>query len=80
VDFEALTPAQQQAASLVAINRDFDANPRVLARLVELGVIESHDENLGGHPPLVVKRYTMPVRIHMEWCAWCSKTEGATES
>lgn len=73
-DFDALTPAQQRAAGNVAINQDLGENPRVLAALEELGVLTSFEESQGGNPPLVVKRYAMPVRVHMAWCEWCSRT------
>jgi hypothetical protein len=73
LDFDALTPAQQKAAGLVAINRDLDANPRVLARLAELGAVKCYEENQGGHPPLIVKRYLMPLPVHIAWCEWCSR-------
>lgn len=71
-DFGALTPAQQRAAGNVAINLDGGESPRVLARLVELGVVESYPENRGGHPPLTVTRYRMPLAVHLAWCEWCS--------
>jgi hypothetical protein len=73
VDFATLTPAQQRAAGNVAINQDLGENPRVLARLEELGVLTSYDESQGGHPPLVVKRYAMPIPVHMAWCEWCAR-------
>lgn len=73
-DFAALTPAQQRAAGNVAINQDLGENPRVLAALETLGVLTSYEENQGGNPPLVVKRYAMPVRVHLAWCDWCSRT------
>ena len=74
VDFDALTPAQQRVAGNVAINQDLGENPRVLERLEEIGVLTSYEENQGGHPPLMVKRYAMPVSVHMAWCEWCSRT------
>jgi len=74
LDFDALTPAQQRAAGNVAINQDLGENPRVLAALEDLGVLTSYEENQGGHPPLMVKRYAMPVSVHMAWCEWCSRT------
>lgn len=74
VDFDALTPAQQRVAGNVAINQDLGESPRVLERLEELGVLTSYEENQGGQPPLMVKRYAMPVGVHMAWCAWCSRT------
>jgi hypothetical protein len=72
-DFDALPAAQQRAAGNVAINRDAGEHPQVLARLEELGVIESYDETLGGRPPLVVKRYRMSLPVHIAWCEWCSQ-------
>lgn len=73
-DFDALTPAQQRAAGNVAINLDSGESPRVLARLEQLGVIESYSENHGGHPPLTVTRYRMPLAVHLAWCEWCTRT------
>lgn len=72
-DFDALSPAQQRVAGNVALNQDQGHSPRVLARLVELGVIEACEERLGGHPPLIVTRYRMPLGVHVAWCAWCSR-------
>ena len=46
----------------------------MLAKLEELGVVESYRENQGGHPPLMVKRYQMPIRIHIAWCEWCARS------
>lgn len=74
-NFDSLTPAQQRVAGNVAINQDLGENPRVLDKLEELGVVTSYEENMGGNPRLMVKRYAMPARVHMAWCEWCSRTE-----
>jgi len=72
-DFDALTPAQQRVAGNVAINQDIGENPRVLAALEELGILSSYEANQGGNPPLIVKRYAMPVHVHIQWCEWCAR-------
>lgn len=79
-DFDALSAAQQRVAGNVAINLDLGHPPRVLARLVELGLIEPYEERQGGHPPLTVTRYRMPLAVHLAWCEWCTKQEEAGDA
>ncbi len=73
IDFAGLSEPQREAAGLIAMGQDGFLHPRTLTALESKGIIESYDERLGGWPPLTVKRWSMPIWVHIQWCAYCSE-------
>jgi hypothetical protein len=69
---EALTPAQENALGHIAIGLDGMIHPRVVKALLAKGLIEEGTETLPGRVPVVVKRYAVPLHVHVVWCQWCS--------
>lgn len=78
-NFRDLTNAQQRVLGLIAINEDLGHNERVYRALEAKGLIVGEDENRGGFPPLTVRRYHVPMPVHMEWCTWCSENFSETD-
>lgn len=72
IDFDALTKAQQRVLGLVALNEDGGCHPVPLAALCKKGLIEEYTETLRGTFPVQIKRYRMPIHVHIQWCAWCA--------
>jgi hypothetical protein len=72
IDFTGLTGAQERVLGLIAMNEDGGHHPKVLAALVKRGLIEEYEETLGGGLPMRIKRYRMPLHVHIQWCQWCS--------
>ncbi len=73
-----LPTKQQDVLSRIAINEDGGHNRFTLAALERKGLIESYEEVLfGGFLPLRIKRYRVPIPVHMAWCAWCADQPGA---
>jgi hypothetical protein len=73
-DFAALTKAQRRVVDAVGAGDDDVpwASKRTIARLVELGFVEEREERLPGALPIFVRRYGMPIHVHMAWCQTCS--------
>ena len=73
--FDSLTAAQQRVFEQIAIGNDLGHNPAITKRLEVTGYIVGHDAPLmdGGWPPVTVRRYEVPLRIHARWCAWCDE-------
>lgn len=71
------TRAQRNAFEQIAIGNDGWHHPRVLAALVAAGLIHryEHTENMPELPgaTLTTYRYSVPLDVHMQWCAWCSE-------
>ncbi len=70
-----LTVKQKNVMGMVAMNRDGGHHPKTLAVLVERGLIDEYDERLGGRGerfPITIKRYEMPIHVHIPFCRWCS--------
>ena len=63
-----LTRAQLRAFELIAINLDKGVNPKTAAVLLEHGLIEEDEERLPGWPPVTIRRYYVPLPVHMAWC------------
>ena len=63
-----LTPGQRKVADKVAdkvaMGRDYELNPDICDRLVERGIVQEWYE-YGSN--VVIRRYTMPIAIHIEW-------------
>jgi hypothetical protein len=80
IDFDALTRAQLDTLSQIAIGNDSGHHPRVLARLLEMGLVQRFDQNVygrGSSPidriPVVIHRYEMPIWAHIQWAEWCER-------
>lgn len=60
---------------LVAINQDLGHNERTLSSLVRKGYLEEFEQVIRqpGQLPLIVKRYEVPIPVHIRWCNWCSE-------
>lgn len=71
--FEGLTDAQLAVFEQIALNQDAGHNPRTLQVLRDRGLIEAEEVNMGGHPPMTVTRYHVPIHVHMRWCAWAGE-------
>lgn len=72
VAIEQLTPAERRAFdSICAYDAAPDASRRVLESLVAKHMVLVHDETLPGWPPVVVKRYSVPMGspMHVAWAA-----------
>ena len=74
-NFRNLTNAQSDVFEQIAVGNDNDGghNPKVLDRLEKMGLLTSKSQILSGFPPVTIKRYEVPIDIHMEWCQWCSE-------
>jgi hypothetical protein len=73
LDFDALTPAQEAAIHNVAMSQEGQGHaPKVLKKLVDLGFIVARERNMGGHPPMTITVYEMPIAVHMQWAFWCA--------
>jgi hypothetical protein len=69
---DGLTPAQERALGLIAIGLDGCLHPKPVAALLAKGLIEESTETLPGRFPVKVKRYEVPLHVHVVWCQWCS--------
>lgn len=73
LDMDALTEAQRNVLGLIAIGQDGGHNPRTLAVLERLGLIVGHDGQVSTPlGPMQVRRWDVPVAVHIQWCEWCS--------
>jgi hypothetical protein len=70
--FRGLPFAQAEVFEQICVNLDTGHNARTLAALVKKGLITERIQRLSGSPPVDIKRYSVPLPIHMEWCEWCS--------
>jgi len=73
--FRGLPKRQSEVFEQIAIGNDGGHHPKVLQALLDKGLIERGEQQLGGWPPMTVYRYWVPIPIHMEWCEWCSEIE-----
>ena len=71
-NFEGLNNKQQQVFSMIAINQDGGHHPKVVSSLLRNGFVEATEE-IVGFPPVAVKRYFVPIPVHIRWCEWCSE-------
>lgn len=61
----------------IAIGQDACHYPATLATLERKGLIVSETEtDRQGWPPVTIKRYHVPLTLHIQWCAWCSENVG----
>lgn len=73
INFGVLSPQQRDVIDQIGCNIDIGHHPRTLDSLERMGLIESFNEVLGGRFPIRVKRYEMPLWVHIQWCEWCSR-------
>lgn len=78
--FNDLTTKQQETLGLIAINQDHGLNTSVVASLERRGLIATRLEQLPGWPAVTVKRYHLPISIHIAWCEWCSENLAANDT
>lgn len=76
-DIERLTERQRDVLGLVCINQDTGHHPATLAALERRGLIVGRFQTLGAGTSLevVVQRWSVPLAVHVAWCAWCSEQE-----
>ena len=68
------TERQRRVFEQIAIAQDVGHHPATLAVLERKGLITSKTENgRQGSLPVTIKRYHVPLPLHMQWCAWCSE-------
>lgn len=73
LDMDALTPAQRDVIGQIAIGMDGGHGPRTLAALERMGLIVGYDERASGVlGPMRIRRYEVPVAVHMQWAQWCA--------
>lgn len=80
IAFTELTKRQLEVFEQIATGND-TGHPRItLDSLERRGYIESEFQQLRGFPPVAVCKYSVPIPVHMQWCAWCAeKLEKAGE-
>lgn len=71
--FADLTKRQREVFEQIATGNDSGHPQRTLDSLAARGYITWEHETLPGHPPVTIRRYHVPIPIHMEWYAWCAK-------
>ena len=69
-DFDRLSKSQQDTLNLIAIGQDGGHARSTLRSLVGRGLIEEFEQDMGGG--LTVKRYEMPIPVHIMWCEWAA--------
>lgn len=74
---DGMTKRQREVFEQIAIDNAVGHHPHVLAALVAAELIHryEHVENLPEMPgaTLTTYRYSVPLDVHMQWCAWCSE-------
>lgn len=67
-----LTAKQLDALGQIALGNDGGHHPKTLKALQERGLIERHAVRaVGERLPFYDIHYSVPIPIHMQWCAWC---------
>lgn len=72
-DFSRLTEKQREVLGAIAINEDGGHAESTLLSLEKRGLIVWEMVPMGGHPPMNIRRWYMPLPVHIEWCEWCSQ-------
>ena len=78
-----LSPRQRDVLGAIAINFDGGHHPRTLAVLEAKGLIVGEVGTLPPRPgdpawtAVRVRRYYVPLPIHVVWCAWCAEQPDA---
>lgn len=68
-----LTKVQREALDTIGCGIDTGYNARTWKALERVGLIDGSDQRLGGRFPITIRRYEMPIHVHINWCAWCSE-------
>ena len=72
------TKRQREVFEQIGIGQDAGHHPATLAALERKGLIASKTEiDRQGYPPVTIKRYHVPLLLHMQWCAWCAENTTA---
>lgn len=75
-----LPKKQREALGLISIGQDGRVHQLTAEILKIKGLIESSSQVVPGWPPITVKRYEMPIHVHIVWCNWCADKCPETES
>lgn len=71
--FRGLTEAQERVLGLIAMGMDGLHHRGTTRALEKRGLIVSRIEETATRIGLVrVRRWSVPLPIHMEWCEWCA--------
>ena len=71
------TERQREVFEQIATGQDAAHHPATLAVLERKGLIAAETAtDRQGWPPVTIKRYHVPLGLHMQWCAWCSENVG----
>lgn len=73
--FTELTKRQLGVFEQIATNNDSGHPQKTLDSLERRGYISSEMEQLSGFPPVQIRRYYVPIPVHIEWCQWCAKQQ-----
>lgn len=68
-----LTKRQRDVLLQISMNCDQFHHPRTLKALEDRGFIVGRDEVLGGRFPVRIRRYDVPLPVHIAVCEWASK-------
>jgi hypothetical protein len=71
--FSELTKAQLRVFEQIATGSDTGHPQRTLDSLEARSYIQSEFQQLVGFPPVAVRKYSVPIPVHIEWCQWCSE-------
>ena len=71
--FDRLSPRQLAVFEQIATGHGVGHPQRTLDSLERLNLVTSANFNVGGRPPVIVKRYIVPLPVHMAWCEWCAE-------
>lgn len=68
-----LKPRQRAVMHRIACGDDAMIHDATAAVLIRRGLIEMREQTLGGRFPVKIKRYDMPLHVHIPWAYWCSE-------
>lgn len=74
-NFDKLQPRQQETLGRIAINDDTCVAPATARALIRKGLIEEYRESVpfAGAMRMSIKRYRVPIAVHIAWCRWCAE-------
>ncbi len=78
-DPASLTEREREVLGQIAIGQDGGHPPAVLTALERKGAIIAYTATLPGRFPVQIKRYELPLPVHIAWCAWCSTQPDADD-
>lgn len=72
---DTLNEHQRNVLGLIAINQDGGHHPATLTVLENLGLIEQYNDEflLSRFGIMKIKRYLVPLPVHIAWCSWCKE-------